>query len=225
MLNEILKTIDNNPKLASLFKYCPLYLLERIKKQDFPLGKFQLFQGNPHEFTYLLVSGQIKVYLMSSNGKSVVLDIYGPGMFIGEQEAIIQKPYSASITNITDVTLLRMANNDFNEWRLYDQQFANKLIYNLSFQIYNLTQRTERYSLHSATEQIITFLIKEKRQNHNVSREQLTFEVDTSYRNINRILQNLVDLNFIAIKNGKIHILNEKELVLIATGTNEMRDL
>ena len=72
MLNEVLTAIDHSPKLASLFKSCPLYLLERIKKQDFSLGKFQLFQGNPYEFTYLLVSGQIKVYLMASYSGTLV---------------------------------------------------------------------------------------------------------------------------------------------------------
>lgn len=109
--------------------------------------------------------------MISTNGKSVVLDIYGSGMLIGEQEAIINKAYSASVLNITDVTLLKINNNDFRKWISCDNLFANKLLHNLSSQIYNLTQRTERYSLYSAMEQIISFLIKSYENNETITRE------------------------------------------------------
>lgn len=158
--------------------------------------------------------------MISTNGKSVVLDIYGSGMLIGEQEAIINKAYSASVLNITDVTLLKINNNDFRKWISCDNLFANKLLHNLSSQIYNLTQRTERYSLYSAMEQIISFLIKSYENNETITREKLTYEVDTSYRNINRILKKLIDLKAIEINNGKIYILNKKLIERILEKNN-----
>lgn len=210
MVEDILKLIKNNYKMRELLSSCPLFILERMEKCSFPAGKFELFQGKKYDFTYIVVSGQIKIFLISTNGKSVVLDIYGSGMLIGEQEAIINKAYSASILNITDVTLLKINNNDFRKWISCDNLFANKLLHNLSSQIYNLTQRTERYSLYSAMEQIVSFLIKSYENNETITREKLTYEVDTSYRNINRILKKLIDLKAIEINNGKIYILNKK---------------
>ena len=191
-----------------------------MEKCNFPAGKFELFQGKKYDFTYIVVSGQIKIFLISTNGKSVVLDIYGSGMLIGEQEAIINKAYSASVLNITDVTLLKINNNDFRKWISCDNLFANKLLHNLSSQIYNLTQRTERYSLYSAMEQIISFLIKSYENNETITREKLTYEVDTSYRNINRILKKLIDLKAIEINNGKIYILNKKLIERILEKNN-----
>lgn len=210
MVEDILKLIKNNYKMRELLSSCPLFILERMEKCNFPAGKFELFQGKKYDFTYIVVSGQIKIFLISTNGKSVVLDIYGSGMLIGEQEAIINKAYSASILNITDITLLKINNNDFRKWISCDNLFANKLLHNLSSQIYNLTQRTERYSLYSAMEQIVSFLIKSYENNETITREKLTYEVDTSYRNINRILKKLIDLKAIEINNGKIYILNKK---------------
>ena len=220
MVEDILKLIKNNYKMRELLSSCPLFILERMEKCNFPDGKFELFQGKKYDFTYIVVSGQIKIFLISTNGKSVVLDIYGSGMLIGEQEAIINKAYSASVLNITDVTLLKINNNDFRKWISCDNLFANKLLHNLSSQIYNLTQRTERYSLYSAMEQIISFLIKSYENNETITREKLTYKVDTSYRNINRILKKLIDLKAIEINNGKIYILNKKLIERILEKNN-----
>ena len=50
---------------------------------------------------------------------------------------------------------------------------------------------------------------KEKRP---ISREQLTYEVDTSYRNINRVLKRLSELGIIDASKTVIKILNVEEL-------------
>ena len=171
-----------------------------------------LHQDEYHDYTYLLVEGRVKVYLISPNGKSVVLDVYGPGMFLGEQEAIIKKPYSASIINITPVTLLKMSNQDFVNWSQHDHRFANRMISYLSEQIYHLTKRTERYSLYSAMQQIGLELMQSFKEQRPISREQLTYRVDTSYRNINRVLKQLSELGIIDASKPAIKIINVEEL-------------
>ena len=68
--------------------------------------------------------------------------------------------------------------------------------------------------------QIISFLIKSYENNETITREKLTYEVDTSYRNINRILKKLIDLKAIEINNGKIYILNKKLIERILEKNN-----
>lgn len=206
MKEEILRIIEQNDKLKNLFKSCPWFILDRLEKIVYPPEQFELFQEKQYKNTYIIVSGQVKVYLTSASGKSVVLDVYGSGMLVGEQEAILDKPYSASIINITEVTLLKLSNKDFREWLACDNVFANKIVYNLSSQIYNLTQRTERYSLYSAMEQIINFLLVSAEKKELITREQIAYEVDTSYRNISRILKKLADFRVISIQDGRITI-------------------
>lgn len=141
-----------------------------------------------------------------------MLDVYRPGMFLGEQEAVINKPYSASIINITPVRLLKIDNRDFVAWLNNDQQFANRMISYLSEQVYHLTKRTERYSLYSAMQQIGLELTRSAKEKRPISREQLTYEVDTSYRNINRVLKRLSELGIIDASKPAIKILNVEEL-------------
>lgn len=211
-IEKVYEAINSNQVVHEIVANAPLNVIERMQVVTFEVGRFMLHQDEYHDDTYLLVKGRIKVYLISPNGKSVVLDVYGPGMFLGEQEAIIKKSYSASIINITPVTLLKMSNQDFVNWSQHDHRFANRMISYLSEQIYHLTKRTERYSLYSAMQQIGLELMQSFKEQRPISREQLTYRVDTSYRNINRVLKQLSELGIIDASKPAIKILNVEEL-------------
>ena len=105
-----------------------------------------------------------------------------------------------------------MANADFVEWTQKDHRFADHLISNLSEQIYHLTKRMERYSMHSALQQIGLFLLHYTDWRAAITRERLTYEVDTSYRNINRVLKRLTDIGVIAVHKSTIRITDRQTL-------------
>jgi CRP-like cAMP-binding protein len=215
MIDKVLEAISSNGQVYELVKTAPLQTLEQMTVEQQEAGEFQLFQGQHYHSTYILVKGRVKVYLNGHNGKSVVLDIYGPGMFLGEQEAIIHEAYSASIINITPVTLLKLPNDAFREWTSRDHRFANDLISNLSTQIFQLTKRVERYSLYSALQQIGLILMQASQEHKLLTREQLTYEVDTSYRNINRVLKQLTDLGAVEVQRSVIKVIDSVKLQTI----------
>lgn len=205
-INEVYKAINSNERVRQLVKTAPLNIVEQMDVKKFDTKQFILHQGESYQNTYLLVNGRVKVFLNSPSGKQVVLDVYDSGMFLGEQEAIINRPYSASIINISPITVLSIRNSDFVEWTQKDHRFADRLIHNLSEQIYHLTKRMERYSMHSALQQIGLFLLSCAHEHIPITREKITYEVDTSYRNINRVLKKLADINVIQINRSIIKI-------------------
>ena len=211
-INEVFKAINSNEQVRQLVKTAPLNIIERMQVKHFDAKQFVLYQGNSYQDTYILVEGRVKVFLNSPSGKQVVLDVYDSGMFLGEQEAIINRPYSASIINITPITVLVIRNRDFVEWSQKDHRFADRLIKNLSEQIYHLTNRMERYSMHSALQQIGLFLLQCDDEQVPITRELITYEVDTSYRNINRVLKRLADLDVIKINRSTIKITDYQTL-------------
>lgn len=211
-INEVYEAINSDSQVQQLMRTVPLNILERMRVRHFASKRFALHQDERYDHTYLLVSGRVKVFLNSPSGKQVVLDVYEPGMFLGEQEAIINRPYSASIVNIAPVTVLEMANADVVEWTQKDHRFADHLISNLSEQIYHLTKRMERYSMHSALQQIGLFLLHYTDGRAAITRERLTCEVDTSYRNINRVLKRLTDIGVIAVHKSTIRITDRQTL-------------
>lgn len=205
-INEVYKAINSNERVRQLVKTAPLNIIEQMEVKKFDTKQFVLHQGESYQNTYLLVNGRVKVFLNSPSGKQVVLDVYDSGMFLGEQEAIINRPYSASIINISPITVLSIRNSDFVEWSHRDHRFADRLIHNLSEQIYHLTKRMERYSMHSALQQIGLFLLYCAHEHIPITWERITYEVDTSYRNINRVLKKLADINVIQINRSIIKI-------------------
>ena len=205
-INEVYKAINSNERVRQLVKTAQLNIVEQMDVKKFDTKQFILHQGESYQNTYLLVNGRVKVFLNSPSGKQVVLDVYDSGMFLGEQEAIINRPYSASIINISPITVLSIRNSDFVEWTQRDHRFADRLIHNLSEQIYHLTKRMERYSMHSALQQIGLFLLSCAHEHIPITREKITYEVDTSYRNINRVLKKLADINVIQINRSIIKI-------------------
>lgn len=211
-INEVYKAINSNERVRQLVKTAPLNIIEQMEVKKFDTKQFVLHQGESYQNTYLLVNGRVKVFLNSPSGKQVVLDVYDSGMFLGEQEAIINRPYSASIINISPITVLSIRNSDFVEWSHRDHRFADRLIHNLSEQIYHLTKRMERYSMHSALQQIGLFLLYCAHEHIPITREKITYEVDTSYRNINRVLKKLADINVIQINRSIIKITDFRTL-------------
>lgn len=211
-INEVYKAINSNERVRQLVKTAPLNIIEQMEVKKFDTKQFVLHQGESYQNTYLLVNGRVKVFLNSPSGKQVVLDVYDSGMFLGEQEAIINRPYSASIINISPITVLSIRNSDFVEWSHRDHRFADRLIHNLSEQIYHLTKRMERYSMHSALQQIGLFLLYCAHEHIPITRERITYEVDTSYRNINRVLKKLADINVIQINRSIIKITDFRTL-------------
>ena len=115
-INEVYKAINSNERVRQLVKTAPLNIVEQMDVKKFDTKQFVLHQGESYQNTYLLVNGRVKVFLNSPSGKQVVLDVYDSGMFLGEQEAIINRPYSASIINISPITVLSIRNSDFVEW-------------------------------------------------------------------------------------------------------------
>lgn len=223
-IDNIYSAVKSVPVVYQLVANAPLKIIEQMRLVTFETGEFKRQQGEFYNSTFLLITGRVKVYLTATNGKSVVLDIYDSGMFLGEQEVVIQRPYSASIINITPVKLLEINNSAFVAWLKSDQQFANQMIKYLSDQVYHLTKRTERYSLYSAMQQISLELIKSVQARQPISREKLTYQVDTSYRHINRVLKRLSELGVIDATKPVIKILDVNELQrIVETEENHER--
>lgn len=204
--------IREHPQLHDLLKTAPLEVIEQAVVESHPTGDFKKSQGELYQDTWLIVSGRVKVYLAGPTGKQAVLDVYDPGMFLGEQEAIIQRPYSASLIYITPVTLLKIPNAAFRTWTAKDHRFADRLIANLCEQLYHLTKRTERYSLYSALQQVGMFCLQRHEQGLPITREAITYEVDSSYRSINRVLKRLTELGVINTSGATIVILQAAQL-------------
>lgn len=206
--------ISRNSQLMALFHYCPYSILINMTLVEFSdVGSFYLAQEEKHEYIYILVSGEIEIYFGSNHGNKVIFDTYNQaGDFIGEQEAVINQAYSASVTNRTPCLLLNMSNQNFLEWLRSDFHFAQLFIKNQCEQVHHLARETSRYTLATAREQVAYTLIKLEQKNKGISKSMVQHSIPITSRHVNRILSEFVQSDWIQVTEGRIYIKNKEAL-------------
>jgi len=90
--------------------------LEKIaKRRDLPAKTVVFFEGDRADAFYIVVSGSLKVYQTTQDGREKVLNTMGPGEIFGELAMLDGKPRSASVETIEAAELIVMARTDFRE--------------------------------------------------------------------------------------------------------------
>jgi CRP/FNR family cyclic AMP-dependent transcriptional regulator len=85
-------------------------------RRRFPAGSVLFFEGDPAHEALVLLSGEVKVSVGSTEGKEIVLEVFEAGALLGELSVLDGKPRSATVTALTPVEVLTMAAAAFNEF-------------------------------------------------------------------------------------------------------------
>jgi CRP/FNR family cyclic AMP-dependent transcriptional regulator len=71
-------------------------LAKRGQVRTFPKNAVIINEGDRGDSLYIILSGKVKVYVSDDDGREMILDIYGPGDYVGEM-ALDGRPRSASV--------------------------------------------------------------------------------------------------------------------------------
>ncbi|WP_344606827.1 Crp/Fnr family transcriptional regulator [Sporichthya brevicatena] len=85
-------------------------------RRGYPAGAILFLEGDVAHEAVVVLSGELKVVVGSTEGRDVVLDIYGPGELIGEWSVIDGKTRAATVTALTDVEVLTLPAAPFREF-------------------------------------------------------------------------------------------------------------
>lgn len=83
-------------------------------RRRFPAGSVIFLEGDPAHELLVLLDGQLKLSADSSDGREVVLDVFGPGMVVGELSVIDARPRSATVGALSAVEVLSISAVEFN---------------------------------------------------------------------------------------------------------------
>lgn len=109
--------------IADRLRHIPLFAhlgsdeIERIaraaREKSYPKGSVILFEDDPGDALYVVVSGEVKVVLIGEDGREVILSILDDGDFFGEMALIDDQPRSAHVIAMEDSNLLVLRREDF----------------------------------------------------------------------------------------------------------------
>lgn len=118
-------------------------LAANLQRRRYGKGQFIFQEGDPGLCLYLVESGKVKITSFSSEGKGLVLNLFGPGDFFGELALLDGEPRSADAVAQEPCQLLLLQRDDFMRFLETRPHVAIKLLATVSSRLRHTTQQAE----------------------------------------------------------------------------------
>ncbi len=180
--------------------------------------------GDPCESFYVVVSGQVKLFLVSPTGQEKVVEIFSPGQSFAEALLFLDKPYILSAKTLTDTVLVCVNKNSVLHEIDRDAHFARHMLAGISRRLHGLICDVEGYTLRNGMQRLIGYLLREIDTHALTAQNTVTFSLPASKATVasrlsltpeyfSRILHELVAHKLIKINRREICVLNVQKLV------------
>jgi CRP-like cAMP-binding protein len=182
-----------------------------------------LFQkGDPTRGFYIVVYGQVKLLFITPNGDEKVIEIMGPGQSFGEALMFMEKPYIVTAHALVDSMLLHVSKEVVFEELDRDPKFARRMIAGLSRRLHHLISDVESYSLRSATQRVIGYLLQPDNDDDEAhgrtmvtlpaSKSVIASRLNITPEHFSRILHELTEAQLIEVTGRTVRILDMEKL-------------
>lgn len=182
-----------------------------------------LFQkGDPTRGFYIVVYGQVKLLFITPNGDEKVIEIMGPGQSFGEALMFMEKPYVVTAHALADSMLLHVSKEVVFEGIDRDPKFARRMIAGLSRRLHHLISDVESYSLRSATQRVIGYLLQQDHDGDEAhgrtvvtlpaSKSVIASRLNITPEHFSRILHELTEAQLIEVTGRTMRILEMEKL-------------
>jgi len=191
-------------------------LAEVARQTTAERGEIIVNQGSKGESLYVVVSGQIRVYLSDETGKEVILGLEGPGAIFGEISVLDGELRSASVAAMKRTELLKIEGQAFRQLLQTNARLAIAVITALAGMIRKLTDATQGLALQSAYRRLVTRLQERavEENGQTVIPERLTHQlladmIGCSREMVSRIMSDLAKGGYLRTE-GKCWIIERK---------------
>ncbi|MEO8250142.1 MAG: Crp/Fnr family transcriptional regulator [Burkholderiales bacterium] len=179
--------------------------------------------GEPcHEF-HVMVSGQVKLFALSAAGNEKVIELLSFGHSFGEALAFSDRPYIVSAQALVDSMVLHVRQSAVLREIELDSRFALRMIAGMSRRLHGLVHDVQAYALHSGTQRVIGYLLRDQRLGDVPPGEPVTVTLPVSKVTIasrlsitpeylSRILRELDERGLIKVDKRDIHIPDARRL-------------
>jgi len=172
-------------------------------------------KGDETTSLFILLSGEVKVYITDENGKEVVLGIHGAGECFGELSMLGGTERTASVVTQDECVFLVITRNNFLDCLRAQPQIALNLIQKLISDIRKLTDRVASLALQDVYGRVASVLMEVAKEEEGtlvtgrLTQQEIAQMVGSSREMISRIFKDLKLGGYISIENKQI-IINKK---------------
>ena len=182
------------------------------------------WEGDEATGFFLLLSGSIRIYKSSTEGKEYTLHIIHPGHIFAEAAIFKGKGYPANCVALEDSVVAFFPKNEFIQLLSTSPQIALKIIGTLSTWLRDFTLMIEELSLKEVPARLASYLLSEYDKSNSksfdlsISKTQLATRIGTISETLSRTLRKFRDADIIIVTGKNIKIINLQALKSIADG-------
>ena len=194
----------------------PAALLQAIAPRGsaraFAANAILINEGDTTDSLYIMLSGRVKVYASSDDGREVVLTEYGPGEYFGEL-SIDGARRSASIKALEPCSCRVVQGSELRQFLAEHPDFAMHLTHKLIRMVRRLTEQVRSLALQDVYGRMVRVLteLSEPVGDERVVRQKLTQQdiadrVGSSREMVNRVMKELTTGGYVGQRGGRIVI-------------------
>jgi CRP-like cAMP-binding protein len=200
---------------ARLAQGCQLKRLAR--------GDMVFRTGETCEAFYVVILGQVKLYVSSPSGQEKVIEIVGPGHSFAEAMMFLEMPYILNVQSLTDTLLMCVSKKTVFSEIEHDPRFALRMLAGISRRLHGLVKDVESNALRSGMQRLIGYLLREVSDNTDantslvkvslpVSKATIASRLSLTPEHFSRVLHELEADGLIAIDKRDVRILDVQRL-------------
>ncbi|HYA14258.1 MAG TPA: Crp/Fnr family transcriptional regulator [Syntrophales bacterium] len=194
-------------------------------KRSYKKNQIIFSEGDEGVGFYAIISGRVKIFKLSPDGKEQILHMMGPGEIFGEVPVFTGHGYPAFAEANSQSSLLFFPRSAFIELIKKDPSLSLNMLAVLSWRLRKFAALVEDLSLKEVPGRLAAYLLYlSKRADNkaefdlNISKGQLASILGTIPETLSRILGKMSRQGLISSKGSRIRILNRKNMEEIAEG-------
>ena len=123
------------------------HLAEQSREQRFERQALLMHEGERGETMYVVVAGEVRVFVSDENGRELVLHQLGPGSVIGDLALLDGEPRSASVVAVEPTRVLAVARQGLIACIEASPEFALALMRSLTTRLRQATEGSRSLAL------------------------------------------------------------------------------
>ncbi|MDS1270279.1 Crp/Fnr family transcriptional regulator [Lipingzhangella sp. LS1_29] len=189
-------------------------------------GEIVYSPGTRAATLYIVKSGQVRLYRILPDGRTVTTGIAGPGTIFGEMDLLGLHMSGTWAESLQDGTLCLMSRTDVQRLLLADPRVATRIAERIGARIGELEQRLADAYGKTVAERtagtLVSLAVPDRRPGRlapiRLTHEQLAALVGTTREHATKALGEIADHGLVRLRRGRIMVLDPDALSVFAEG-------
>ena len=185
-------------------------LATRGQIRSFPKNTVFINEGDRGDSLFIIISGRVKVYVSDNQGREMILDIHGPGQYVGEM-ALDGRPRSASVMTLEATACAMVTREMLKEAIIADPDLAMSLIEELIDRARIATDTIKNLALMDVYGRVARLLLSLARERdgklvvpERLTQQDIADRVGASRDMISRIFKDLTTGGYVTVVDRQI---------------------